>query len=85
MIAKKEQEEITKDFSAHGEKKTATLEGAREYLVSSLPGVGPRLAKALLDHFKTPLRVMNATIDELSLVEGMGIKRAERIKEVLGG
>ena len=53
------------------------------YLVSSLPGVGRKLAERLLRKFGTPRRVMSLTQGELSLTPGIGWKRAERIKRLL--
>jgi DNA excision repair protein ERCC-4 len=53
------------------------------YLVSSLPGVGRRLAERLLAKYGTPRRVMALTAGELALTQGIGWKRAEKIKEVM--
>ena len=53
------------------------------YLVSSLPGVGRRLAEKLLAKYGTPRRVMALTAGELAMMEGIGWKRAEKIKGVL--
>lgn len=53
------------------------------YFLQGLPGVGPRLAKRLLDQFGTPLNVLNSSIAELSAVEGIGNGRASAILEVL--
>lgn len=52
-------------------------------ILSSLPGVGDKLAIRLLKKFKTPLRALNATVAELSMIPGFGIARAERIKKIL--
>ena len=53
------------------------------YLVSSLPGVGRRLAEKLLSKYGTPRRVMSLTPGELAMTGGIGWKRAEKVKEVL--
>ncbi|MDG6991253.1 MAG: hypothetical protein JRM99_07535 [Nitrososphaerota archaeon] len=53
------------------------------YLVSSLPGVGRRLAEKLLSKYGTPRRVMALTAGELAMTGGIGWKRAEKVKEVL--
>ncbi|MCL4355810.1 MAG: hypothetical protein JRM79_00430 [Nitrososphaerota archaeon] len=53
------------------------------YLLSSLPGVGRRLAEKLLSKYGTPRRVMALTAGELAMTGGIGWKRAEKIKEVL--
>jgi DNA excision repair protein ERCC-4 len=53
------------------------------YLVSSLPGVGRRLAERLLLKYGTPRRIMGLTAGELALTQGIGGKRADKIKEVM--
>ncbi len=53
------------------------------YVVSSMPGVGRKLAERLLMKYGTPRRVMSLTAGELALTQGIGWKRAEKIKELL--
>ncbi len=85
VIAKREQEEITSSFNAHGSRKPMSVSESREYVVSALPGVGPVLAKLLLEKFGTVLGVMNASLEELAEVDGMGEVRAKRIRDVIDG
>jgi len=60
------------------------LKSRQLYLLQGLPDVGPKLAKRLLDHFQTVIRVMNATVEELIEVEGVGKARAAKMREILG-
>jgi DNA excision repair protein ERCC-4 len=53
------------------------------YLVSSMPGVGRKLAERLLSKYGTPRRVMSLTAGELALTQGIGWKRAEKIRAML--
>lgn len=53
------------------------------YLISSLPSVGSKTAINLLKHFGSPKNVFLASVDELSKVPGMGLKRARRIRFLL--
>ena len=53
------------------------------YILQGLPSVGPQLAKRMLEHFGTVRRVMQADIDALSSIEGIGKKKAENICNVL--
>jgi DNA excision repair protein ERCC-4 len=53
------------------------------YLVSSIPGVGRKLAEKLLSRYGTPRRVMSLTAGELAQTPGIGWKRAEKIKTLL--
>lgn len=53
------------------------------YILQGLPGVGPMLAKRLLEHFGSITGVVNASITELAKVEGLGEASAGKIREVL--
>lgn len=59
------------------------LKSKQLYLLQGLPQVGPMLAKRLMEHFRSVTNVMNASIKELSEVEGIGEISAKRIREVL--
>src|SRR3989338_7291486 len=83
IIAKREQEDTGRDFSMHSEKKAMSIKDQQEYIVSSLPGVGSVLAKPLLKYFKSIKNVVNAEQKELEEVEGIGKKKAERIRDIL--
>ena len=48
--------------------------------LTMVPGVGPQTCRALLDHFKTAGRVLDASMTSLKAVDGVGPKIAERIK-----
>jgi DNA excision repair protein ERCC-4 len=53
------------------------------YLVSAMPGIGRKLAEKLLSKYGTPRRVMGLTTGELAMTQGIGWKKAERIKEMM--
>jgi ERCC4-type nuclease len=53
------------------------------YVVSSLPGIGPKTASSLLTHFGSVRAVMNASKEQLMEVEGVGKKKAEEVHNVL--
>jgi Fanconi anemia group M protein len=46
--------------------------GAALFLVEGLPGVGPGMARKLLQHFGTPSKVFAASANELRAVKGVG-------------
>jgi DNA excision repair protein ERCC-4 len=52
-------------------------------LVASLPGVGEKLAKRLLERFGSPLAVFNANTSQLARIRGVGYHRAEKITQIL--
>jgi DNA excision repair protein ERCC-4 len=53
------------------------------YFVSSLPGVGMKLAKRMLGRHGTPRRVISLTEAQFSMIPGVGSKRAAKIAHVL--
>lgn len=53
------------------------------YLVSSLPGVGTKLARKMLSRYGTPRKIMGLTESQLAMVQGLGGKRAARIAHML--
>ncbi len=52
-------------------------------VLSSLPGVGEKLAIRMLEKFGSPFRVFSASSTELAKVEGLGGVRAKKIKKML--
>jgi DNA excision repair protein ERCC-4 len=52
-------------------------------ILSSVPGIGDKLAARLLQKFQTPTRALNATAAELATVPGFGLARAERVRRIL--
>ena len=52
-------------------------------VLSSLPGVGEKLAIRMLEKFGTPLMVFSASSTELSKISGLGELRAKKIKKIL--
>ncbi len=83
VIAKREQEGKGKDFDFHVGKRPFTTAEQQEYLISSLPGVGPTLAKPLLERFGTIKNIVNAKTDELKQINNIGEKKAKDIQKLL--
>lgn len=53
------------------------------YMISSMPGIGRKLAERLLSKYGTPRKVMSLTAGELAMTPGVGWKKAEKIKGML--
>ncbi|HEY9205226.1 MAG TPA: DEAD/DEAH box helicase [Candidatus Methanoperedens sp.] len=85
VMAKREQAGVKKDISLHGKKTSLTLKEQQEYVISSLPEIGPAVARNLLLHFGSVERIMAASREELMEVGLVGPKTADRIKEVVSG
>jgi DNA excision repair protein ERCC-4 len=52
-------------------------------ILSSIPGVGDKLAVRMLDKFQTPNRALNASAAELARITGFGTERAARVRRIL--
>ena len=52
-------------------------------VLSSVPGVGDKLAARMLEKFKTPQRALNASAAELATIPGFGLARAQRLRKIL--
>lgn len=59
------------------------LKSKQLYLLQGLPQVGPMLAKRLAEHFRSVSNIINASMEELMEVEGIGTSVAAKIREVL--
>jgi len=82
-MAKREQEETSRDFNPHSSKKRANIRDQQEYVISSIPGVGPGLARDLLNKFGSVKGVLEATSADLKEVEKIGDVKAKQIREVI--
>ncbi|MEM3555170.1 MAG: ERCC4 domain-containing protein [Candidatus Micrarchaeia archaeon] len=82
-LARREQLEKEVVVRLKGNKKALTLAEQQRMVVESIPGVGPKLAVALLKKFKTIENIMKASEQELREVEKIGKKKAKLIKRVL--
>lgn len=59
------------------------LDTQKHHLLRTLPGVGAKMAKNLLDEFDTVSNIINASHDELLKVPGLGDKTINRIQQVV--
>ncbi len=82
-IAKREQNKDAKDFGVRLDKKPLSTKEQQEFIIESLPGIGPSLAKSLLKEFTTVTNVINAEKERLIKVDKIGMKKAEEIQRVL--
>lgn len=82
-IAEMEQGDEKREPKIIGNKKAYTKSQWQLLILGSMPGIGPKLAKHLLNHFNTIKEVVNASIEELKEVDKIGDKKAKRIHEIL--
>lgn len=81
-IAKKYQDPTSSSFSFHQAKPFSDKE-VLEYVVSSFPGIGPVVAKSLLESFDSLQELFAASQDDLKKVDLVGKKKAKDIKDTL--
>lgn len=82
MIGRQE-ETYTDVVPLRGGYRPKRLKSKQLYVLQGLPNVGPMLAKRLMEHFKSVAKMMNATVEELTKIDGIGRISAGRIREVL--
>lgn len=83
VIARREQLDLKKDVQLQTAKKPENFEEMQQFIVESLPNVGPALAKKLLERFGSVRKIFNASEMELMEVVGIGEKKAIDIKKVI--
>ena len=76
-------EKSKKPISLLTKRKPLTTKELQEYIIESLPGVGPTIAKNLLKEFKTIKVIFNATEEELMKIEKIGKLKAKEIRKVI--
>ncbi|MDP3104683.1 MAG: ERCC4 domain-containing protein [Candidatus Methanoperedens sp.] len=82
MIAQKEQDRRKKPFNLHGKRSHLSQSELKEYVVSSIPGIGPVVAGNLLVHFGSVEKIMTAKREELIKVDRVGSGIADKIRKL---
>lgn len=82
-IALREQREGKPDMRIRTDKKPLTLQEKQLFIVESLPYIGSKYARRLLESFGSVEAVMNASEKELMEVEGIGKRIASEIRKVI--
>jgi len=80
VMAKREQDS-SRDFSYH-ERKPRSMKEQQEFIISAFPGIGPLMARNLLNYFGSIKNVVNASKSELVVLEGIGEKTADKLVEM---
>ena len=76
-------EKPKKHISLLKKRKPLTLKEQQEYIIESLPSIGPTLSKSLLKKFKTVKKVINAKEKQLEKINKIGPKKIKKIQEVI--
>ena len=82
-IIAKRLEKPARPISLLDRRKPLTLKEKQQYLIESLPGVGPKIAETLLKKLKTIKSIFNASEEDLKEVDKIGPKKAKEIKKLI--
>ncbi len=85
MIAENVQDGKNIHINLHGKRSRLSQDEAKEYVLSSVPGVGHKVAGNLLRYFGSVENVMAASREDLMKVERVGSRTADRIRGLAGG
>ncbi len=81
-MAKREQLAEQVGPSPKGAVRARTDAQFQEYVIGNLPGIGIKLARALLQRFGTVKRIASAKPEQLAKVDKIGMKKAQRIHDI---
>jgi Fanconi anemia group M protein len=82
VISLREQKPNSRDMGVRLEKKPTSTKEQQEFIIESLPGIGPFTAKTLLNKLKSIENILNAPLEILEQIEGIGSKRSKEIKRI---
>lgn len=85
VIARHAQQGLGYEISLHHKRKALGRAQQQRYVLESLPGIGPSLARALLNHFGSLAQVLAADKEALGKVPGVGETIASKIIEIATG
>jgi len=74
---------LQREVSLFPKKKAITPSHELERILGSFPGIGPRITRELLSHYRTLGEILSASPRELKKVPLIGDKKAQRIREIL--
>lgn len=71
--------------NGNGNGRPKDLNELQEYILTSLPDVGPATAKALLKKYRNLKTIFSANAKDLTRIPGIGPKKAKRLEQFLSG
>jgi len=82
MVMAKREEGARGERKAHPHKARHSFREEQEYIVSAFPDIGMKNARLLLSHFGSIQGIVNATLEELVAVKGIGEKTGQRVYDL---
>jgi Fanconi anemia group M protein len=83
VLASREQFDKNQAVRLRSEKKPVLMKEQQQFIIESLPSVGPKMAKQLLEHFGTVEKIVTADEVDLMKVDKMGEKKAKAVRKVI--
>ncbi|MDR2854759.1 MAG: DEAD/DEAH box helicase [Methanomicrobiales archaeon] len=82
VLARREDDEPSHSYYSVPKRAYRSIKEAQETIIASFPNIGPTNAKKLLEEFGSVQGVVTASIDEITVIKGIGTKKAEKMFEV---
>jgi len=82
-MAKHEQLAKKITLTVMGKRKRISMSDRQRAIIEALPMIGPQLTLNLLNHFKSVSKILNADIEQLMQVEGIGKIKARQIIHII--
>jgi ERCC4-related helicase len=82
MVLAKREEGERGERKVHPHKIHRSVKEDQEYIVSAFPEIGMKNARLLLSHFGSVQGIVNASLEELVAVKGIGEKTGQRVFEL---
>lgn len=79
LLLAKRLEKPRKPFSLLDRKKPLSIKEQQLYIIESLPGIGPTLAKSLLIEFKSIKNIINGSEEDFKKINKIGEKKAKKV------
>jgi len=82
MVLARREEGERGERKVHPHKTHRSVKEDQEYIVSAFPEIGMKNARLLLSHFGSVQAIVNASLEELVAVKGIGEKTGQRVFEL---
>jgi ERCC4-type nuclease len=82
MVLARREEGERGERKMHPHKTHRSVKEDKEYIISAFPEIGMKNARLLLSHFGSVQAIVNASLEELVAVKGIGEKTGQRVFEL---
>ena len=82
LVLSKREEGERGERKLHPHKSHHSMREDQEYIISAFPDIGMKNARSLLTHFGSIQGIVNASMEELAAVKGIGEKTAQKIYDL---